>query len=269
MINRIIFIVILIFACWLFIKYVEKRNTFFPMKKVDFTPRHIDLSYEDINFRTSDGLTLNGWFVPAKKARATVLFFHGNAGNMSHRVEVVDILHKAGLNIFIFDYRGYGKSEGTPSEKGTYIDTSAAYDYLIKRDDVVKDAIVFYGKSLGAAIAVDAATRLEHAALIIESPFTSIRDMAKEIYPFLPSGLIVSAGYDSISKIPGISSPKLVIHSEDDEIIPYEHGKRLFNKAKEPKEFFTMRGGHNDAALLAKDEFRKAIESFLDRYGII
>lgn len=269
MLNRIFYIIALIFISWVFIRYIERRNIFFPMRSVELTPQHIGLSFEDINFKTSDDVELNGWFIPSADARSAILFCHGNAGNISHRLEVVNILNKIGLNVFIFDYRGYGKSNGRPSEKGTYLDAIAAYNYLIQRPGIERGSIIIYGKSLGAAVGIDLARRVRHRALIIESAFTSTKDMAREVYPFLPISLVVPPRYNSIPKIQDIESPKLIIHSQDDEIVPYHHGRRLFKAAKEPKEFYRMRGGHNDAVVLAPDEFKKAIISFLVKHDIL
>ena len=268
-VSRIIYIIVLVFVCWAFLKYVEWKSIFFPMKSVELTPGYMGLFYEDINFKTSDGLELNGWFIPAKESRVTLLFCHGNAGNIGHRVESIDIFNGIGFNTFIFDYRGYGKSHGFPSEKGIYLDALAAYDYLTKQRGIDENSIVIYGKSLGGAAAIDLARKVEHRALIVESAFSSMTDMAREVYPFLPVRIMISAKYNSISKIPYVGTPKLIIHSQDDEIVPYKLGEKLFKAAGEPKEFYKMRGGHNEAFLFAKEEFKSAIRAFLKRYNIL
>ena len=263
MASRIFAIAIALLLIWACMRYLERRSIYYPARKLESTPAAVGLDYEDVFFEASDGIRLNGWFIPARGAEALLLFCHGNAGNISHRLEIIEIFNKIGLNVFIFDYRGYGKSEGRPSEKGTYLDAMAAYDYLISRQT---HPIVIYGKSLGAVIAVDLAQKVKAAALIIESAFTSTLDMASEIYPFLPVRFMVRMKYGALSKIKNIDVPKLIIHSKDDEIIPFRHGQRLFEAANEPKEFYQMRGGHNEATLMAPDEFGSKIEAFLRKY---
>ncbi|MCM8782094.1 MAG: alpha/beta hydrolase [Candidatus Omnitrophica bacterium] len=237
------------------------------MKTIELTPKDIGLEYEDVYFETKDGIKLNGWLVPKNDSAAYLLFCHGNAGNISHRLEMIDIFIKIGLNVFIFDYRGYGRSQGIPSEGGIYQDVRAAYNYLISKGINEKNIVVF-GESLGGAAAVDLAKDLERGALITEGLFTSVPNMAGEIYPCLPIKFVISSRYDNISKIKNIKIPKLIIHSKDDEIIPYHHGERLFKSAKPPKDFFQLRGGHTDGVLLMRDEFSRAIENFLKKYGI-
>ncbi len=263
------FLVAVLLAGFLFFyaKWFERRNIFFPYRQITATPDNIGIEYEDVYFDASDGVTLNGWFMPATGARGTILFFHGNAGNIGHRLEMIRLFHGLGFNVFIFDYRGYGKSKGSPSEKGTYIDASAAYGYLLTRGDVDKEKIILYGKSLGGSIAVDLAVKNPPGALISESAFTSTVDMGKEIYPFLPLRHMITMKYDTISKVGEVTSPKLIIHSEEDEIVPFHHGRRIFERSTQPKEFYRMRGGHNDAVMLYEDEYEQHIDSFLRKSG--
>lgn len=251
-----------------FFRYFEKKTIYFPMKAIERTPKDAGAEYSDVYFKTNDGVTLNGWFVPRAGSSAYLLFCHGNAGNISHRIEIIDIFSKMGMNVFIFDYRGYGRSQGSPSEKGLYRDAAAAYDYLISKG-AAKEKIVIYGESLGGAAAIDLAAGLSAGALITEGAFTSAADVAGEVYPFLPLKFIVSARYDNITKIKNVKIPKLITHSRDDEIIPYRHGERLFGSASQPKEFFQLRGGHNDAVILMANEFGEAIKAFLKKYGIL
>lgn len=251
-----------------FVRWFEWSNIYFPYKFLGSAPSAIGLSYEDVYFETSDGANLNGWFVPCDNPRATVIFCHGNAGNISHRLDIIRMLNSLGLNVFIFDYRGYGKSSGWPSEKGTYLDLLAAHDYVLNRDDVDKEKIILYGKSLGGAVAAEVATKNGFYAVILDSVFTSTVDMAREIFPFLPVDLIITIKYDTISKIDELSMPKLVIHSKDDEIVPFSHGEKLFEKAKEPKEFYAMHGGHNDAIIIYQDDIKEKIDAFLKKTGI-
>lgn len=265
MIKWILTIVSFLIAGFIYLRYFERSNIYFPTRIIEAAPAHCGLEYEDIFFKTEDGVELNGWFVPAKETKATLIFCHGNGGNISHRLEIIKLFHEMGLNVFIFDYRGYGKSKGRPSEKGTYSDALAAYRFVCSRKNLRKIPVVLYGKSLGAVIAIDLATKADVEALIIDSAFTSVLDMAKELYPFLPSKLI-SMRYDALSKIASIEIPKLIIHSRDDEIVPFHHGEKLFQTAGEPKEFYLMRGGHNDAMFLSSEEYQARIEIFLSKY---
>ncbi len=266
--KKIMLYVLGLIALVLFIvfyaRWFEWSNIYFPYKAIESTPDSIGLKYEDIYFRTPDGARLNGWFIPdGSSPRATVLFCHGNAGNISHRFDTIKIFNDLGLNVFIFDYRGYGKSTGFPSEKGTYLDARAAYDYLLTRKDVDKERIVVYGKSLGGAVGVELATRTGVCAVISDSTFTSTVDMGKEIYPFLPLETFITMKYDTLSRIGRLSVPTLVIHSENDEIVPFRHGRKLFEEAGGSKRFHRMRGGHNDAIIMYGDEFKEGINTFL------
>ncbi len=249
-----------------YLRYFEKKGIYYPSKEIVFTPADIGIKYEDVFFRTDDNLMLNGWFIPAGNARGTLLFCHGNAGNISHRVEIAEIFNKLNLNVFIFDYRGYGRSQGTPSEKGLYQDAQAAYQYLLSRRDINKQTIVVYGKSIGANVAIDLASKVKVAALISDGGFTSSYDMGKKLFPYLPIQWIITTKFDALAKIKDITIPKLIIHSKDDEIIPFRMGKKLFESAASPKEFYQMRGTHNEAIFMNRDEYTSNIDKFLSKY---
>jgi fermentation-respiration switch protein FrsA (DUF1100 family) len=249
----------------LYLKYYEKKGIYFPARKIHLTPKEMGLEFEDVYFSSADGIKLNGWYIPAKESRTTVLFCHGNAGNISHRIEVIYLFYELGLNVFIFDYRGYGRSQGSPSEEGLYRDAQAAYNYLIEKRNLKDESIVIYGKSIGANVAVDLCSKVRPAALISESAFTSALDMGKKLFPFLPIKWFISIKYDALSKMKDITIPKLIIHSKDDRIIPFRHGRKLFEEAPEPKEFYPMRGGHNEALFLAKEDFVNKIDVFLQK----
>ncbi len=260
-----LFILFIIFL-WFFFRHLERRNLYFPTREIEGTPNDIGLKYEDVYFDTEDGVRLNGWFIPANNAKGTILFCHGNGGNISHRFDSIAIFNKLGCEIFIFDYRGYGRSAGRPNEQGTYLDALAAYEYLTKQKNRKSNRIVLFGRSLGGAIAIDLATKVEASALIVESSFTSTVNIAREIYPFLPVKWIVTMKYDSISKIDSIKIPKLIIHSRDDDLIRFHHGRELFEKAREPKKFLELRGSHNEGFLLMEEEYTKKIGEFLEKY---
>ncbi len=248
---------------FLFIRLFEKSNLYFPMSSIEATPESIGLDYEKISLMTSDGIMIAGWFIQSKKPRATLLFCHGNAGNISHRLEKIRILNRLDLNILIFDYRGYGRSEGSPSEHGLYIDAETAYRYLINIKKISPEMIVVFGESLGAAVAVDLAYKHYLGGIIIEGGFPSVRDMAKKLFPFIP-GFVYKNRFDSLKKIKHIKSPKLIFHSLEDEIVPFELGEKIFRTAVEPKKLIKLQGGHNDAFMSSYDIFVEEIDSFIE-----
>ena len=216
-------------------------------------------------FTTEDGLQLNGWYLPGN-SDMTWLWFHGNGGNVSDRVgELALIHHRMGVNLFIFDYRGYGRSQGKPSEQGTYRDARAALKYLQGRADVDPGQIVYFGRSLGAAVAVELATVQPPLALVLVSPFASIRDMARQVVPLLPVHVLVPRMYDSISRIRQIQRPLLVLHGDQDTEVPPSQGRKLFEAANQPKRFQNIQGaGHNDTLAVGGQALWDALVSFLD-----
>lgn len=247
----------------IYLRYIERRSLFFPMKEIEFFPSSIGLGYEDIFFRASDSIDINGWFISRPNARYTVIFCHGNAGNISHRLEKLKFFYELGCSIFIFDYRGYGKSKGMPSEKGLYLDVQGAYHYLLLRN-IKPEQIIGYGESLGGAVIIDLARKNKLRGLIVDSTVSNAKDMVKIIYPFLPYQ-VFSSRWDSINKIKLISVPKLVIHSINDEIVPYKLGRKLFESAPEPKEFLQIQGGHNSCFFESEAILKEKIANFLKR----
>ncbi len=258
----ILFILIIIFL-QLYTKYIESKSIFFPLKNIEVYPSEIGLTFEDIYLSPFNNLKLNGWFIPAKDATYTILFLHGNGGNISHRLEKVKILLECKVNIFLVDYRGYGKSTLKPSEKGIYDDAKIFYDYLIKEKKIIPNNIIVYGESLGTAVAIDLASKENIRALILEGAFDSARSMAKKLYPFIPSFLF-SDIFNSFKKIEKIKIDKLFIHSKNDEIIPIEMSRRLYNHAPKPKMFIEVTGGHNTAFIDAYNTYVFSIRSFIE-----
>jgi fermentation-respiration switch protein FrsA (DUF1100 family) len=251
---------------------LEKYVIYVPERVIEMTPESEGLAYEDVWFPARDGVRLHGWLVPAPGARFTLVWFHGNAGNIGHRVDNIKYLHRAlGRpllpNICIFDYRGYGQSAGTLSdlsENATYDDAEGVLAYLRGRPDVARTPLVYFGRSLGAAIAVEMARRHPPAGLILETPFTSIQDMARVALPFLPVGSLLRTKYDSLSKLQEIRVPLLVLHGDRDDVVPYEQGRRLFEAANQPKTFFTIRGArHNDTYIVGDRLYFDAWARFL------
>lgn len=241
----IIYLVIALVLFILFVRYLEGSSIFYPTKELAMTPDNIDLKYEDVYFEAWDQVKIHGWFIRHENPRATILFFHGNAGNIGDRLALIQYFHNLQLNVFIIDYRGYGNSEGHPNEQGIYRDAQGAYDYLLTRDDVDTNKIISYGASLGGVVAIDVASKNDFAGLIVDSTFTSAADMAKIIYPFVPSGLLMIK-FDSANKINKIDAPKVFIHSSEDATVPFHLGQKLFELSSEPKEFVRVKGGHND-----------------------
>lgn len=262
------YLLLIVVVFVVYVRYLERTSVFHPSGSLDVTPKELGLAYEDVYFRTEDGFLLHGWFVNAGKAgAATVLYFHGNAGNMSDRVEKVDMLVKLGVNVFIIDYRGYGLSDGNPTEAGIYKDAVAAYDHLRTRKDINTKKIISYGASLGGVAAIDLATKRPLAALIVDSSFSSAKDMAKLIYPFIPS-VMLSLKMDNETKIRSLNIPKLFMNSRQDMTVPYFLGKKLFNAAPEPKEFNELTGGHNDSHLQTKG-YINGVRDFLTKYKML
>ncbi|MBI4529338.1 MAG: alpha/beta hydrolase [Deltaproteobacteria bacterium] len=246
---------------------MEKSFIFFPSPNLERSPADAGLAFEDLFFTAADGVRLNGWFIPHPGAAATVVWFHGNAGNIAHRVENIGLLHRqVGVHIFIFDYRGYGRSHGEVSEQGTYRDGEGALEYLRSRKDVDPKKIVFFGRSLGAAVAAEMAIRRGCMALILETPFASIREMARVAFPFFPVGPFLKTRYAVLDKIKEVRAPLLVVHGDRDEIVPLAQARKVFAAAPEPKEFYTIRGArHNDTHIVGGEGYFAALRDFIRR----
>ncbi len=229
-----------------------------PLRQVDYTPQQINLDFENVDLQTSDGLKLAGWYIPVKKSAFTILFCHGNGGNIMHRLDSINIFNDLGLNCFIFDYRGYGNSQGKPTEKGTYLDAQAAYTWLTDVKKIPPDNIIIFGRSIGGCIAAQLATKVNAKALAVESCFTSFVDVGKKFYPYMPIRLFARFNYNTIDHIKKVTCPTMIIHSRDDEMIPFEFGTMLFEASNEPKKFVEISGGHNDAFLISGKIYRQA-----------
>ena len=241
----------------------QPKFVYFPTASLVTTPRLISLDYEDVSLRTADGIRLHGWYLPHETPRATLLFLHGNGGNISHRLDSLAIFHALGLAVLIFDYRGYGQSEGTPSEQGPYLDAQAAWDYLVNEKKRSGDEIIIFGRSMGGAIATWLASRQPCRALILESTFTSVMDMARHYYPYLPVRILTRIQYAAIDRVRPLRQTTLFIHSPDDDIVPYALGRALFDAATGPKEFLEIHGNHNDGFLLSGDTYINGLDHFI------
>lgn len=250
----------------LYLYIFQERQIYFPQlpsHPMQATPADIGLEYEPLRLKTADGESLDAWYIPAAGARRTLLYLHGNGGNISHRFDPIGVFHRLGLNVLIFDYRGYGASTGKPDEAGTYADAEAAWHYLTGERGVQPEDIVLFGESLGGAIAARLASRQRPAGLILYASLTSVEAMARELFPFYPARLLARYRYDTLGAMPGISCPVLILHSSDDEIIPFHHGKALFEAASGSRRLLALKGGHNDALLVSRDVYAQGVEEFL------
>ncbi len=257
-------------ALIVYVRFLEASSLFVPSRDVAVTPGQAGFDFEDIYFVTQDHVRLNGWLVKSAQmpqAAATILYCHGNAGNIGDRIEKLQDFSNLGVNVFIFDYRGFGKSQGRPTEQGMYRDALAAYDYLASREDIAKNRIVVYGASMGGVAAVDLASQRMVSALIADSTWTNAADMSQTIFPFVPSFLL-TVQLDNANKIKEINVPKLFIHSSDDQTVPFRLGQKLFALAPEPKKFVQISGSHAQAYSVSKDVFLAQVEQFLDQYQL-
>jgi hypothetical protein len=255
------------FAVALFIAYwglgvilyiMQPQFLYNPLQEVIYTPDELGLDFEDVTLQSADGLKLNGWYVPANSSNPTILFCHGNGGNIMHRLDTINVFYNLGLNCFIFDYRGYGKSEGKPSEEGTYLDARAAYDWLVNVKKLSPNNIIIFGRSIGGSIAAQLASKVAAKSLILESTFTSYADMGKKFYPYMPVRWFARFKYSTIDYIKDVHCPVMVIHSRNDELVPFEFGLELYESSNEPNGFVEIYGNHNDGFLVSSERYKKA-----------
>ena len=235
-----------------------------PSREIETTPDRVGLAYEEVTLSTEDGIKLNGWYLPVDRPRATLLFFHGNAGNISHRLESILLFNRLQLTVMIIDYRGYGKSEGRMSEQGSYRDAKAAWRYLTEQRGIAPNQILVFGRSLGASIAAQLASQHQPLGLILESAFTSVPDLAADLYPIFPVRHLSRFKFDTRRYLEGSKSPVLIMHSRHDEITPFSHGKKLLDSASEPKRFLELKGGHNDGFLASGKSYSSAWNGFIE-----
>jgi hypothetical protein len=263
-IVRIALVVYVLLAVVLF--GCQKKLVFQPRRALLATPEDAGLPFDDVSFQADDGVRLHGWFVPADPPRGVALFCHGNAGNVSYRLETMAFHRRLGLSSFHFDYRGYGQSEGRPSEEGTYRDAAAAWRYLTEERGVTPESIVVHGRSLGGSIAAWLAKEHSPRTLIVESTFTSVPDLAAGMYPFLPVRLLARIHYPAKEYIAEAQCPVLVVHGRADELIPFEHGRALFEAAPEPKAFLEIHGGHNEGWAGSMEVYAGGVNAFLTEH---
>ena len=231
------------------LRWFEHSQVYHPSRILQATGAELGRPFEDVRFRAQDGVELNGWFFPADpnqpRASLAVLLCHGNGGNISHRLDMAQALLSTGVSVFLFDYRGYGRSQGHPSEEGTYLDGAAAYRWL-EQKGFSGGRILLYGESLGGGVAAELATRLACAGLILQSTFTSIADIGADLFPWLPVRWLAHIEYDTLGKLPRLHVPVLVMHSPADRLIRFRHARLNFAAANDPKLFCELAGDHND-----------------------
>ena len=244
----------------------QARLVYFPEKQLNNTPSVIGLDYTTVSIPVSDGETLHGWWMSVPDAKGTVLFFHGNAGNISHRINYLTMFKRLGYSTLLFDYRGYGQSSGTPSESGTYRDAQAAWHYLTGTQGIAAARIVLFGESLGGAVAGWLAAREKPGLLVLASTFTSVPELAAEIYPFLPVRWISRFEYNTLKSLQSVTCPVFIAHSPEDDIIPFKHGQRLFQAALQVKQFLPLEGGHNTGFIFMQPPWIKSLGAFMDKH---
>jgi hypothetical protein len=248
--------------------FLQPQLIFFPGIGRDdpTTPASYGLPFEDVRIPTEDGERLHAWYVPAAQARGTALLFHGNAGSIAQRVAWLPMFQKLRLNALLVEYRGYGRSSGSPSEQGFYLDAGAALTHLSAERATPSARVVVFGESLGGAVAARLASEQPVGAVVLMSTFTSAPDLAAELYPFLPARLLTRYEFDSLASMPRIAVPVIVAHSRDDEIVPFAHGRRLYEAASEPKAFLELSGGHNDGFIFARPDWVARLDGFLSTH---
>lgn len=246
--------------------FFQGKLVYFPTHTIEAYPSDVGLVYDSIDFSTSDGIRLHGWYVPVEDEDAAdvVLFCHGNGGNISHRLDTLRIVNDLGLSIFLFDYRGYGKSAGKPTEEGTALDAAAAWDFLTSEKGFSPDRIICWGRSLGGAVAARQAAAEKPKACILESTFTSVPDMGAKAYPFLPVRMLARFRYNTVRHVQNIQCPILIIHSPQDDIVPYEFGKKVFAVAPEPKQFLQISGDHNTGYIVSEADYKAGLTKYFN-----
>lgn len=239
-----------------------------PRQEIRYTPTRAGLVYEDVAIETADGVRITGWWVPAEEAGGTVLFCHGNSGNIAGRLDTLVVASRLKLNMLIFDYRGYGNSEGTPSEQGTYMDAEAALNYLVDKRHIAPETVIIWGRSLGGAVAARTAAEHPVGLLIIESVFTSLKDLVHERFSWLPSRFLARYAYDTRFHLERVHAPVLVIHSADDEMIPFHHGKDLYDSVRGKKVFLVIKGSHNRGFIDSLAVYESGIRDFISGFSM-
>ena len=265
-IPSVIVLVYIVLGVLLFL--MQSRMLYQPSTSYTYAPSDYGMKHEELSLSTSDGVTLAGWFVPSESAKRTVLFCHGNAGNISHRLDTLKMFHELRLNCLIVDYRGYGKSTGKPTEIGTKIDILAGFQWLIEEKGMRPEEIILFGRSLGGSIAAMIAKDVDPGGLVLESVFTSFDDVGAHYYPWLPVRLFSRFNYNTVEAVKHVRCPVLVIHSRDDEIIPYKFGQEVFAAANDPKQFAELKGTHNEGFYNHNGLYKQIWRDWLEQLAV-
>lgn len=248
-------------AMWIF----QSRLVYVPSRTQAGTPSDVFLPYEEVWLESTGGNRVHAWYVPAAEGTepvASVVFCHGNGGNITHRLDTLAILHRIGAETVIFDYQGYGQSQGSPSEQGTFDDAAAAYDWLVAERGGDPARMVAMGRSLGGCVASWLAENRKVAGLVLESTFTSVPDMGARLYPWLPVRTLSRFQYDTLARLGRLDCPVLVAHSPEDDIVPYALGVELYESYQGPKSFLGLSGGHNEGFLLTGAVYDEGLARF-------
>jgi fermentation-respiration switch protein FrsA (DUF1100 family) len=261
--NLVILIAISLLLLNVWMHFRQPQMIFHPVNELYQTPADWGLDYEEVTFSTADGVQLHGWYIPQQQSQQVLLFFHGNAGNISHRRDSIELFHRMGLSVFIFDYRGYGKSRGTPDEPGLYQDAAAAWRYLTEERGIAGEQILIFGRSLGGAVAARLASEVQARGLILESTLSSAREFATATFPILSRLVTTRYDFNTAQNLSEVNYPVLVLHSPDDEIMPFHLGEKVYMAAQQPKQFVRMQGDHNNGFLQSQPEYAQAFESWL------
>lgn len=261
-----VLLALLLGLAWLGWRWFEWRKLYHPHREITKTPEAVGLDFEEVEFVAEDAVRLLGWWIPCREARGAVLYCHGNGDNIGDLVDVAADLTEMGVNVFLFDYRGYGRSRGLPTEKGTYLDSRAAYECVRARyGDAERPPIIAIGRSLGGAVAAQLALDKPLRGLVLESTFASTAAMGRRLYPRLPAERLCRFRYDTLSKTPRIRVPLLVAHSPEDGLIPMDQARAVFEKASgEPKRFVVLEGAHNEAGWRRSPSYRIALREFIE-----
>ena len=261
--QAIILLAVAYVAVLVLLYFLQARIIFVTSRDMHRAPDMAGWAYEDVTLDVM-GETTHGWYIPLENARGTVLFSHGNAGNIADRLESIELLRRFGLSVLAYDYGGYGRSTGSPSEQRCYADIRAMWHWLTEVQGIPPGKILVFGRSLGAAVSLDLATEVQPAAVIAESAFLSTVDLAREIFWWLPAGYLLQHRFENKHKVPHLTAPLLLIHSPEDEIIGYHHGQELYRLAAEPKRFVEIAGDHNTGFVISGARYQAAWEEFLD-----
>ena len=242
---------------------LQPGMVFFPTRIISQTPDQWGLKYEDVYLESSNQNKIHGWYLPVNNSNRALIFFHGNGGNISHRGDSLKIFNRLGLNVLIIDYQGYGKSEGSPGEQEMYDDALVAWKYLLVEKNFKSNDIIIFGRSLGGAVAAKLAADVNPRVLILESTFSSVKDMANRLMPVISRIVYSRYEFDTAQQVTKNKAPLLVLHSRDDDIIPFELGEKVYQAANKPKIFIEMAGDHNSGFIQSQPAYEQALKNFL------